>query len=85
MTGDPPASWTHFFLSRPRRIVVDLQGPWVLRRRQTRFLNHALVDAVHTEQIGDAVRVEIVLGPAAAAEPAFEATDDGLIVTFRRP
>ena len=85
LTGGPPASWSHFFLSRPRRIAVDLEGPWVLRRSLSSFLNHALVRTVRADRIGGAVRVAFELGPAAAAEPTFEETSDGLVVTFHRP
>ncbi len=83
-TDRPPTAWSHFFLARPPRFAIDLEGRWLLPRSTSTFLNHPLVQRVRADRHEGALRVAIELGPARSAEPTFEEAADGLIVTFRR-
>jgi hypothetical protein len=80
-TGGPPPQWS-FFLARPPRFAVDLEGRFALDQGRPIFLNHPLVRRVRAERYREALRVEIELGPARGAEPEFEEASDGLIVTL---
>ncbi len=75
---------SRFFLARPPRYAIELEGRWVPVATSSTFLNHPLARKVASEVTDDVVRVIIELGPERGSEPQVEEVADGLIVTFKR-
>jgi hypothetical protein len=85
-TGTPPASWASAFLADPPRYAVEIPGRWRLPGTAAPLeLDHPLVRTVRVDRHPDLLRAVFVLGPLRGPEPEIEATDGGLLVTFREP
>lgn len=80
LTDERPRHWNIFQLDR--RLVIDLQGPWIARRLAMPQFDHPLADRLRIGQHEDLVRVVVELRSEAEVTTKARAEEDRLRVTI---
>ena len=83
IAGTTVRDFRSFSVENPRRLVVDLPGPWSSMVPEDLTMRHHLARAVRIGRHGDWLRLVVDLMPAAQSVPRVRPTSEGLIIEVR--